>query len=119
MLRVLVQMVRQLNNDLNTKLDDIINYIKNMDAYKNYLKTKQLMSENPELIGMIDEVKKYQKDIVRNINVEDKKDKYKQLLDRLMEEPLYLEYIEYLDEVNNMLNIFENKLNKYFFDLFN
>ena len=72
MLRVLVQMVRQLNSDLNTKLDDIINYIKNMDAYKNYLKTKQLMSENPELIGMIDEVKKYQKDIVRNINGEDK-----------------------------------------------
>lgn len=112
-------MVRQLNNSLNAKLDDIINYIKNTDAYKNFLKTKKLMSENHELIGMIDEVKKYQKDIVRNIDREDKKIKYKQLLDRLMEDPLYLEYIEYLDEVNNMLNIFENKLNKYFFDLFN
>lgn len=112
-------MVRQLNNSLNAKLDDIINYIKNTDAYKNYLKTKKLMSENHELMSMIDEVKKYQKDIVRNIDKKDKEIKYKQLLDRLMEDPLYLEYMEYLDEVNNMLNIFENKLNKYFFDLFN
>lgn len=108
-----------MNNSLNAKLDDIINYIKNTDAYKNYLKTKKLMSENHELMSMIDEVKKYQKDIVRNIDKKDKEIKYKQLLDRLMEDPLYLEYMEYLDEVNNMLNIFENKLNKYFFDLFN
>lgn len=118
MLRVSVQMVRQLNKDLDEKLDNIINYIKNTDAYKKYLKTKQLMNENPELVSMIEEVKKYQKDIVKN-NSKESKIKYKKLLDRLMENPLYLEYMECLDEINNMLNIFENKLNKYFFDLFN
>ena len=119
MLRVLVQMVRQLDNDLNIKLDNIINYIKNTSAFKNYLKTKQLMNENIELMSLIDEVKKYQKDIVKNIELEDTKIKYEKALNKLMENALYMEYMKYLDEVNNMLNIFENKLNKYFFDLFN
>ena len=34
-------------------------------------------------------------------------------------EPSYLEYQNYQEEINNLLTIFENKINKYFFDVFN
>ena len=69
---------------------------------------------------LINKIKKYQKEIVNDKSKEKELDlKIQNCLDILNEDPLYLEYLRYLEEVNNYLNIFENKLNKYFFDLFN
>ena len=35
-------MVRLLNKELNDKLDNVVNYIKESNSYQNYLKAKEL-----------------------------------------------------------------------------
>ena len=111
-------MVRQLNKKIENKLESIIDYIKETPDYKNYLKAKELINKDEELKNIIEKIKDYQKKIVKTNDLELKK-KYELLVDKLNNNILYNQYLEYLTNVNNMLNIFENKLNKYFLNLFN
>ena len=94
MLKVLVQMVSQLNKEIEIKVKEIVDYIQNTKEYKNYLKAKN--AKKDELEEKIDEC-----------------------LEKLHFSPLYNEYEMFQNEVNNMLTIFENKINKYFKDVFN
>ena len=71
-----------------------------------------------EVNYLIEKIKDYQKKIVKTNDLELKKE-YELLVNKLNNNILYNQYLEYLTNVNNMLNIFENKLNKYFFNLFN
>lgn len=113
-------MVRLLNKEIENKVIEIVAYIKETDYYKNYLIAKELLESNHELMNLIDEIKLLQKEIIKNpskkkeleINIQEK-------LSILEEDSLYLEYINNQNEINNILTIFENKLNKYFFDIFN
>ena len=112
-------MVRQLNKEINDKLDEIIEFIKNTDSYKNYLKAKEILDTKEDIKLKIEEIKKYQKLIVNNSN--NKKEleiKIKDNLDYLNNDITYISYKNSLDEVNNMLNIFENKINNYFDEVF-
>ena len=109
-----------MNKEIEEKVLEIVNYIKNSNSYKNYLKACELLNKNQELLTLIENIKKYQKEIVRN--KEKKVELEKQINEKLAilnSDPIYLEYINYQDEVNNMLIIFENKINKYFYDVFN
>ena len=113
-------MVRLLNKEIDNKLGEIINYIKDSQEYKNYLKSKEYMDCSLEIKKLIDEIKQYQKEIVRNPskkNILDKK--INDNLNLLNEDPLYIEYTKNLEEINNMLTIFENKINNYFNNIFN
>ena len=114
-------MVRQLNNkEILNKTSEIVEYIKNTLEYKNYMKAKKLLEEDEYLNKLIREIKKYQKDIVRGIGKkEELENKIQENLEILNSSELYLEYNNYLIDVNNMLTIFENKINKYFEDVFN
>ena len=61
-----------------------------------------------------------QKELVKNPLKKEELDlKIKEKLNILNTEPSYLEYQTYQEEINNLLTIFENKINKYFFDVFN
>ena len=109
-----------MNKELNDKLNEIILYIKETDSYKNYLKAKEKLNERQDLKIIIDNIKKLQQELVKNPKAKDNINK--QLNDNLkiLESDItYMEYTMYLNEVNNMLAIFENKLNKYFEDVFN
>ena len=118
--KVLVQMVRQLNKEILDKVEEIVGYIKDTPEYKNYLKAKELLSHDTELTTLIEKVKKYQKEIVNNKNKESELElKINECLDTLNSSPLYIEFMNYQTDVNNMLTIFENKINKYFDDVFN
>ncbi len=107
-----------MNKEIENKLESIVNYIKETPDYKNYLKAKELINKDKELKNMIEKIKEYQKKIVKTNDLE-LKEEYELLVNKLNSNILYNQYLEYLTNVNNMLNIFENKLNKYFFDLFN
>ncbi len=113
-------MVRQLNKEIENKLDEIVYFIKNTDSYKNYLKSKELLDKKDDIKEKIKEIKLYQKQIVNNINKKQELElKIKENLNYLEEDITYISYQEYLNEVNNMLIIFENKLNKYFDEVIN
>ena len=109
-----------MNKELNNKLDEIIEYIKNTDSYQNYLKAKELLDKREDLKEIISNIKILQKEIIKNPSK--KKELELELNEKikLLESDItYLEYNNYLSEVNNMLAILENKLNKYFDDVFN
>ena len=113
-------MVRQLNKkEILDKVDEIIKFIKDTREYQNYISAKKLLEEDEELNKLIAEIKEYQKSIVRGLNKKELEDKIQENLDILNSSPLYLEYNNNLAEVNNLIVIFENKINKYFEDVFN
>ena len=113
-------MVRLLNKEIEEKVLEIVSYIKETDYYKNYLKAKELLESNQELTDLIEEIKLFQKEIVKNPSKKNELERrIQENLSILEEDPLYLEYTINQEEINNMLVIFENKINKYFFDVFN
>lgn len=108
------------NKEIQNKVLEIVDYIKETDTYKNYLKSKDLLSNDKEITSLIEKIKDYQKEIVKYPNKKDELEiKINHIFDILNNNPTYLEYLEYQDELNNMLTIFENKINKYFYDVFN
>lgn len=113
-------MVRQLNKEIEDKLDEIVEYIKNTDSYKNYLKAKDILESKKNLKIIIENIKRLQKEIIKNpnnkIELESELNKNIKLLES---DIVYNQYTNYLSDVNNMLAIFENKINKYFLDVFN
>lgn len=107
-----------MNKEIDNNIDKIINYIKTSNSYINYLKCKEQLSKDTYITNVIKEIKDVQKKIVRTNNKE-LEIKLEELKEILNTNPVYLEYLENLDDVNNMINIFENRINKYFNDLFN
>lgn len=112
-------MVRQLNKEIELKVNNIINYIKDTDSFKNYLKAKELLDKRDDLKKIISDIKKLQKEIIKYKDKKELEIKLNENIKILENDILYNQYTNYLSEVNNMLAIFENKLNKYFDDVFN
>ncbi len=107
-----------MNKEILECVDKIVAYIKNTSSYQGYLKTRELLDKDMELKKIIADVKRYQQMLVKKKDTEIEK-KLDSLIEQLNNSPLYLEYNNYLEEINNMLIIFENKINKYFNDVFN
>ena len=105
-----------MNKDILLKVDEIIKEIENSPEYQKYLKLKEQISENKNLIKIINEVKVLQKDIVHHL---DKKDELNKKIDELNNYPLYREYNNTLYEINNTLEIIESSLNNYFYNKLN
>lgn len=100
-----------MNNDILQKVDEIIKTIEESTIYKKYLDLKTQIDKNKELKTLINEVRVLQKDVVHKIK---EKDILENKLHELNTHPLYIEYINTLDEINNTFSIIENSLNNYF-----
>ena len=105
-----------MNNEVLDKVDDIIKTIENSEIYQRYLKIKKLLEKDKEITELINRVKVLQKDVVHK---EATKDELDSLLATLKSKPLYLEYCNIIDEINNTFNIIESSINKYFYDKLN
>ncbi len=102
------------------KVDEIVEYIKNSEEYQNYLKASEILSHETKLLEAIEDIKKYQQAIVKdNTRKKELEKKIQEKENILNNSIVYTEFLNYQNEVNNMLVIFENKLNKYFEDMFN
>ena len=104
-------MVSQLNNNILSKIDEIISLIENSDIYKKYLLLQNEMQKNKKLMQLINEIKVLEKDYAHKLIKKVELDKKIQELNNY---PLYREYRNTLDELNNTFNIIENKINNYF-----
>ena len=100
-----------MNNDIIKKVDEIIRTIEESTIYQKYLDLKSQIDKNKELKTLINEVRVLQKDIVHKVK---EKDVLENKLNELNSHPLYIEYINTLDEINNTFSIIENNLNNYF-----
>lgn len=104
---------------MNKKLDEIVKYITMSDEYRRCIELKNKMSKNEELVNLINNIKKVQKEYVKSNFDEDFKNKLSLLEDRLNEIPIYVSYMQSLDRVNEMISYVKDELNQYFFELFN
>lgn len=100
-----------MNKEILNKVDEIIETIENSDEYQKYLDLKKKIDNNMELKKLINEVKVLQKDVVHHVKTKVELDKK---MNELNTHPLYIEYINTLDEINNTFSIIESSLNNYF-----
>jgi len=105
-----------LNNEILKKVDEIIFEIENSPIYHNYLYLKEKISNNQELMELINKVRIMQQDVIHKKKNE--KD-LELLMDELNREPLYVEYKNTVDEINDTFTIIENSLNNYFDKIIN
>lgn len=100
-------------------VDDVVNYIKLSDEYKNCVSLKDKMSKNQELTLLIEKIKKMQKEYIKNNYDKNIKQELDKLNNKLEEIPVYNIYLENLKKVNLMINYVRDELNDYFYKLFN
>lgn len=105
-----------MNNEILSKVDEIVSYIENSSTYKDYLLLKEKLSNNEEIKDIIDLIKSKQKELVKKeYNKEDislLNEELKSLEDKLNEYPLYVDYINKQDELNEVFGIIKEKIEK-------
>jgi len=112
-------MVNKLSNEdkvILDKVDEIIEVIKKSPNFQKYLLLQEKMNSNQELISLINDVKDLQKMIV---NGKDKETELKEKMSLLENNPMYREYNNIVNDINNEFAIVENTLNNYFNKKFN
>ena len=100
-----------MNKEILDKIDEIIKSIENSPIYQKYLDLKKQIGNNKELKMLINEVRVLQKDIAHHVK---NKKELEEKVNELNTHPLYIEYINSLDEINKTFTIIENNLNNYF-----
>lgn len=103
---------------LNKALDDVINTIINSDDYKSCIQLKEKMSTNKEICELVEKIKILQKKYVRESD-EEVLAEIKIHEEKLNEIPIYVIYMQHLEEVNKMINYVKDELNDYFYKVLN
>lgn len=105
--------------NVNNKVDELIDYIKNTNDYKMCLKLRSQMNNNKELIDLINEIKKLQKKYIRGNYDDSLKKELDEKNETLLSIPLYVVYNQHLARVNEMIDYVKESLNDYFYNLLN
>ena len=112
-----------MNNEILAKIDEIVDYIKGTDDYKDYLFLKEKLENHDKAKLLIKEIKKLQQDLVKkqamNLEIAELDKEIKEKVVELEKIPLYQEFIEKQDNLNNMYQVIKNRLDDYFIDKLN
>lgn len=109
--------------DIVKDFDELIELIKDSDIYKEYKCIEQQVSINEDIKLLTDEIKALQKEAVNaeyknnyeklKLSNEEIKNKYVELY----KIPLYNDYIDKIDELNNLLGIIKSKFDSFIKEL--
>ena len=100
------------------ELNKIIDYITNSSEYKKCISLKEKMSNNSKLMDKINKVKVLQKKYIKSNDLSIKKE-LDLLIEDLNNEPLYYNYMNNLEVVNEMISFVNDELNNYFYRVIN
>ena len=100
------------------ELNKIIDYITNSSEYKKCISLKDKMSNNSKLMDKINKVKVLQKKYIKSNDLSIKKE-LDLLIEDLNNEPLYYNYMNNLEVVNEMISFVNDELNDYFYKVIN
>ena len=106
-------------NWLNKALSDVIHFIIDSDDYQTCLRLKEKMRSNSSLMKLVEDLKKTQKEYVKSGYDPSFLDKLKQIEEELYQIPIYVIYMEHLENVNQMISYVQDDLNDYFYHLCN
>ena len=108
-----------MNDEILEKVDDIVSYLKNTDDYKKYIAISESITNNSEIMGLINDVKSLQKEIVKASSVgaitSDLEEEIKTKTDILKTYPIYNELTYVQEDLDNTFQsirvIIENYIN--------
>ena len=103
---------------VESKLEALFNSIENSKEYKEYLKIKNILDKDEEIKEQIEEIKELEKQATYLEYIGD--EKYKEIdleimkkTDILNNKPVYQEYLNKMNELNDELAISSNMIEKY------
>ena len=112
-----------MNNKILNEVDKIIEFIKESDDYKDYIYLKDKLSKHEKANNLINEIKMLQKKIVKlEANKQDTKEldnKIKDNLNELNKIPLYRDFIDKQEVLNDYYQTVKNRLDEYFYNKMN
>ncbi|MBR6113279.1 MAG: YlbF family regulator [Bacilli bacterium] len=112
-----------MNSNIIREVDEIIDYIKKSDTYKDYKYLEDKLSKHDKANKLISEVKEYQRILVKKQlhkeDITDLETKINNNLSLLNKIPLYVEFISKQEELNDMYQQIKMELDEYFFDIMN
>lgn len=103
-------------NDIEHKIDELFDKVENSSICKDYVKVKEKLINNNEIMKLLKEIKRYQKICTNNKDPKLEKD-LKELYKKLESYPLYQSYLIKKDELSNELYIIKDTFEKYFEEL--
>ena len=116
-------MVKQMNNEILDKVDEIINFIKDTSLYKDYVLLKEKLDNNDKVKALVNSVKKTQQELVKaeayGKDTKELEEEYNSLLLELDKIPLYKDYNEAVINLNLMYSNIKERLDNYFYDKLN
>lgn len=112
-----------MNNEILKSVDELVSFIKESDDYKEYIYLKDKLSHNEKANTLIKEIKKLQKELVKkesnNIDVKELDKSINDKLNELKKIPLYNDFINKQEELNDLYQLIKNRLDNYFYNKLN
>ena len=105
--------------ELNNSLDELIATIKDSSEYKKCISLKEKMKNSDDVVRLVSDVKRLQKEYVKSNYDSNIKDELDKSLKELNAIPIYSIYNQNLEKVNGMIDYVRDSLNDYFYKLFN
>ena len=107
-------------DNIELKKNELIDAIVNSEEYMRYEEAKKLMDESEYLNQLIENIKNIQKELVKAEKkgneelIKSKKEELERCNNELEENPIYVNYKNRVDEVNNILLVVKQTLDSYF-----
>ena len=114
-----------MNRNVLDEVSSLIRFVKEDELYQRYLRLIDQMQKNTSLMELIEMVKKVQRQAVLARERGDQAlflqqdQKEQELLSKLEEYPLYCEFREVQEELNDWFQMIKDTLDDYFFHLVN
>ena len=115
-------MVKYIDNILDS-FDELINLIKNSSDYVRYKTLQEIIKEDKDIIGLIEEVKYCQRQIVKLKYTKSDTSELECIissnLEKLNNIPVYVEYDYLQADMNELFQVIKNTIEKCLFDITN
>ena len=102
-----------MDNIILSKIDEIINIIKDSGEYKKY----HLVKDNKDIMNLIDEVKLLQKKLVKEQilgnDITSIDEEINKRINELEEYPIYLEYTYLQEDLDNSISLVKTNIENY------
>lgn len=109
-------MENYMNNVIIEDIEELITSIENSDIYIHYKDVYNRLKENSDIKNLIIDIKKINKSLVLNpsIKLEEELNIKTKALNQI---PLYQDYLEKQEELNNLLIVVKNKIDIFMRDI--
>ena len=116
MLKHGVQMVYQMNDEIINEINIFVKTIKDSKIYKEYITLLGKVNKSEEIKVIVTDIRNIQKKLVKNPSIE-LENILKQKQAELNDIPIYLDYKDKIEELNNVLLTVKDKFDSFIEEL--